>query len=70
MKSTDLATKGYVDANSVGGQNVAKTNATNTWTQPQTFPSAVMTDTKQYPITAFGAVSGQDATAAMNNVNA
>ena len=66
----DLATKRYVDANSGTGQNVAKTNAANTWTQPQTFPSAVMTDTKQYPITAFGAVAGQDATASMNSVNA
>ncbi len=42
VSATDVATKRYVDANSGGGQNVAKTNATNTWTQPQTFPFVVL----------------------------
>ena len=70
VNATDLANKEYVDANSAVAQSVPRTNSANTWTQPQTFSSAVMTDAKQYPITAYGAVSGQDATQAMNSVSA
>ena len=69
VNANDVANKQYVDqSGGAAGPNVAKTNLKNTWTQPQVFPSAVMQDVKQFPMTAYGALSGQDATSVMDNI--